>query len=70
MLKGLQSKYESFSARQVISCDQAIRTITIDLHLLDNLKMCGALPLYLHGVDSDFTLSLLSSESIFACYFP
>jgi len=45
MLKDLQSKYDRFSARQAISCDQAIRTITIDLHSLQTLKMSGILPL-------------------------
>jgi len=45
MLKDLQSKYDRFSARQAISYDQAIRTITLDLHSLQTLKISGALPL-------------------------
>jgi hypothetical protein len=47
MLKDLQSKYDRFSSRQAISCDQAIRIITIDLHSLKTSKMSGALPLLL-----------------------
>ena len=45
MLKVLQSKYHRFSARQVISYVQAIRTITTDLRPLPTLKMNDAIPL-------------------------
>jgi hypothetical protein len=45
ILKVLQSKYDRFSDWQAISCVQAIRTITTDLHPLPALKISGAIPL-------------------------
>jgi hypothetical protein len=59
MLKGIQSKYDRFSARQYIPYDQAIWKITIDLHSLQTLKMSGALPLLPLYTFMEWTMTLL-----------